>query len=465
VDQLIAMKNLASLGLTPVKTLDYSNTIPVDSVITTDPAPGTTIESCQVDVTVVISMGPRQSSASTPFAQITLDVPTQAPTPDMSAALDNPMYNTVYQERFNPLNNGLDPAWKVKINPGGAMSTKDGALVVTGTVLAQVGDTTWQNYRITFSSISGSGYSFIAFFRAQGDTSNSMAMSCQSQVAASGDSGTSLHCDWFRMVNKAQTKISGTYPAEVCTNICNIMIEAKDNNYRFVFNGVEQFNFSDDTYKTGGVGFYVSSTTQPWTLSSFDVSTPPHPASPGEILFRDDFKTSAWDVGSYDNEYATYEQTMVNGTYQWHVKAKQGVALKECIKAINLPKVFTLSVDVKVLSGPKDATYALTFRCQDNNNLYYFNVSENGPWGLYKLIDGGWTKIVSEDTSPVTPGQTTRLHVIGDGTNYALLLNGHLLRQVIESDFQMGGIGLGVELANPGDEATVEFDNVIINIP
>jgi hypothetical protein len=393
-------------------------------------------------------------------------MPTTGPTPDMSAALDKPMYTTVYQEGFNTLNNGLDPAWKVKINPGGAMSTKDGALVVTGTVLAQVGDTSWQNYRITFAALDGSGYAFVAFFRTQLDTSNSMSMSCQSQAATvAAGSGTSLHCDWFRVVNNVQQKIDGTYPAEVCTNVCNIMIEAKDNNYRFVFNEVEQFKFSDDTYKNGGVGFYVSSLTQSWTLSSFDVSTPPAQASPGQILFRDDFKTSAWDTGSNEGDYATYDRALVNGKYQWHVKAKQGVAVKDCVKAINLPQVFTLSVDVKVVSGPKDATFGLTFRCQDNNNLYYFNISENGPWGFFKLINGNWTRIVGEDTSPVTPGKTNQLQVIGDGTSYAFFLNGHLLQQVYESEYEMGGVGLGVELANPGDEATVEFDNLIINVP
>ena len=383
----------------------------------------------------------------------------------MSAALDKPMYNTIYQEGFNTLKDGLDPAWKVKINPGGSMSTKDGVLAVTGTVLAQVGDATWQDYRITFTSITGSGYAFVAFFRVQSDTDNSMAMSCQSQAAAGGNSDTNLHCDWYRVVNKVQTKITGTYPANVCTNTCAIMIEAKGNTYRFVFNAVEQFSFSDDTYKSGGVGFYVSSTTQPWTLSSFDVSTPPHPASPGDILFRDDFKTGTWDTGSNEGNYASYDQELVNGKYQWHVKAKQGVALKTCVKAITLPQVFTLSVDVKVISGPKDTTYALMFRCQDNANLYYFNVSENGPWGFYKLIDSNWTWIIGEDTSPVTPGQTNQLQVIGDGTSYAFSLNGHLLRQVSESQYQVGGVGLAVELANPGEEATVEFDNLVINTP
>jgi len=98
-------------------------------------------------------------------------------------------------------------------------------------------------------------------------------------------------------------------------------------------------------------------------------------------LFRDDFKTSVWDTGKNDT-------IMLPTTRKWstaipvHIKAKQGVSVKDCVKAINLPKVFTLSVDVKVLSGPPDATYGLMFRCQDFNNLYYYNVSESGPWGL-----------------------------------------------------------------------------------
>jgi len=464
VDQQSALKSLAGMGLNPTKIFVPSDTIPVGAVITTDPVPGSTLLSCQGEITVVISLGPGQNLASSPSAQDTPTAPATGPTPDMSATLDKPMYNTVYQESFNTLTNGLDPAWKVKINPGGVLSTQNGALVVTGTVIAQVGDSSWQNYRITFNSIDGSGYAFVAFFRIQQDTSNSMAMSCQNLADSTG-SDTSLHCDWFRVVNNVQQKIEGTYPAMVCTNTCDIIIEAKDNNYSFVFNGVEQFKFSDDTYKNGGAGFYVSSKTRPWTLSTFDVSEPSLPASPGQILFRDDFKTSVWDTGKNDSDYATYDQEMVNGKYQWHIKAKQGVSVKDCVKAINLPKVFTLSVDVKVLSGPPDATYGLMFRCQDFNNLYYYNVSESGPWGFYKLINGDWTWIVGEDTSPVTPGQTNQLQVIGDGTNYAFFLNGHLIQQVSESEYQSGGIGLGVELANPGDEATVEFDNLSINIP
>jgi hypothetical protein len=465
MDQQSAMKNLAGLGLTPVKTLDYSDTIPAEAVITTDPAPGTALDNCQTDITVVISMGSRKAGAVTPAAQVdTPAAPPLIPTPDMSSSLDKPMYNILYQENFDTLKDGMNPAWRTKINPGSSLSTKDGTLVVTGTILAQVGDTSWQDYRITFSSITGSGYAFVAFFRTQSDTTNSMAMSCQDRPAAAG-SGNALHCELFRIVNNVQTRIDAAYPADVCPSICDIMIEAAGNAYRFVFNGVEQFKITDNTFKTGGVGFYVKSATQPWTLSSFDVSTPPHPASPGDILFRDDFKTSAWDTGSYDGDYASYDQSMLNGKYQWHIKAKKGVAQKVCMKAVTLPGVFTFSVNVKVISGPKDIAYGLVFRCQDNSNLYYYNVSENGPWGFFKLINLQWTKVVGEDTSPVLPGDTNQLQVIGDGTNYAFTLNGHLIQQVTESQFKMGGIGLGVELANPGDEATVEFDNLSITYP
>ncbi len=464
MDQQSAIKNLSALGLTPVKTLDYNDTIPADAVITTDPPPGTTLENCQSEITLVISMGPRQAGAITPLAQTTPVAPDLVSTPDMSSAFDKPMYNTLYREDFNTLKDGMNPAWKVKITTGGAMSTKDGTLVVTGTALAQIGDTGWQDYRITFTSITGSGYGFVAFFRTQTDTTNSMAMSCQDRPASSGN-GNALHCELFRIVNNVQTRIESAYPADVCPSNCNIMIEAIGNTYRFVFNGVEQFKISDDTFKNGGVGFYVKSAAQPWTLSSFDVSTPPHPASPGDTLLRDDFKTSTWDTGSYDGDYASYDQSMVDGKYRWHIKAKKGVAQKLCMKAVTLPGVFTYTVNVKVISGPKDVAYGLVFRCQDSANLYYFNVSENGPWGFFKLIDLQWNRVVGEDTSPVIPGDTNQLQVIGDGTNYALLLNGRLIQQVTESQFKMGGIGLGVELANPGEEATVEFDNLSISYP
>ena len=464
MDQQSAMKNLAALGLTPVKTLDYSDTIPADSVITTDPPPGTTLDTCENEVTVVISMGPRQTGAVTPPAQSTPAEPPQFPTPDMSSAFDKPMYNILYLENFDTLKDGMNPAWKVKINPGGSMSTKDGTLVVTGTTLAQAGDASWQDYRITLTSITGSGYGLVVFFRTQSDTSNTMAMSCQDRPTASG-TGTALHCELFRIINNVQTRIEAAYPADVCPSICSIMIEAVGNVDRFVFNGVEQFKITDDTFKTGGVGLYVKSPTQPWTLSSFDVSTPPHPASPGDVLFRDDFKTGAWDTGSYDGDYASYDQSMLDGKYRWHIKAKKGVAQKLCMKAVTLPGVFTFTVNVKVISGPKDIAYGLVFRCQDSSNLYYYNVSENGPWGFFKLINLQWNRVVGEDTSPVTPGQTNQLQVIGDGTNYAFILNGHLIQQVTESQFKNGGIGLGVELSNPGDEATVEFDNLSITYP
>jgi len=460
MDQQIAMQNLAALGLTPVKTLDYSDTIPADSVIITDPAPGTTLDNCQSNVTVVISLGPQQAGAATPSALSTPAALAQIPTPDMSAAFDKPMTNILYQENFATLTNAMNPAWNVKINPGGGMSTKDGILEVTGTALAQVGDTSWQDYRITFTSVSGSGYSFVAFFRTQSDTTNTMAMSCQDRPASSG-SGNALHCELYRIVNNVQTRIDTTYPADVCPSICTIMIEAVGDAYRFVFNGVEQFKISDSTFKNGGAGFYVKSAAQPWTLSSFNVSSLPQ----GDILFRDDFKTSTWDTGSYDTPYATYDQSMLDGTYRWHIKAKKGVAQKVCMKAVTLPDVFTFSVSVKVISGPKDIAFGLVFRCQDDSNLYYYNVSDNGAWGFFKLLNSNWNKIVGEDTSPVIQGDNNQLQVVGDGTNYAFLLNGHLIQQVTESQFKMGGIGLGVELANPGDEATVEFHNLSITYP
>jgi hypothetical protein len=289
-------------------------------------------------------------------------------------------------------------------------------------------------------------------------------MSCQ-DLASTVGVGSALRCEWFRNNNGQQEKIVGAVPDEVCTGLCDIVVEARGSDFRFLFNGEEKFKFSTDTNKTGMVGFNVKSTSTPFRLFSFDVSEPQHPASPGVLLFRDDFKTDTWFTGSQEDELAAYQQNLVNSKYQWHVKAKESVSIKLCNTAMNLPDVFTLTANVRVVSGPKDTAYALVFNCKDYNNLYFFTVSESGSYGFYKLQNGQWTTIIDNTKITLTPGKQNSLQVVGGGGEYYLIFNGEYLTRVRDASFVNGGVGLGVELYNPGDEATVEFDDIQVNTP
>lgn len=468
IDQQIALKSLTSLGLSPIKKAEFNSDVPVDAVISTDPSAGTTLQKCQGEITLVISMGPKPVVTRTPAS--TRALPTSTPravilTPTTSIAdqLDQPMYNTIYLEHFDTPKNGFNPAWQVSYAAGGASKTNKGWLELTGDVTALVGDKNWQDYLITFHAVDGSLYSLNVFFRMQ-DAKNTLMMSCQ-DLASTVGVGSALHCEWFRNNNGQQEKIAGAIPGEVCAGLCDIVVEAKGSDFRFLFNGKEKYKFSTDTNKTGMVGFNVKSTTAPFRLFSFDVSAPQHPASPGELLFRDDFKTGEWITGSQEDELAAYQQNLVNGLYQWHIKAKQAVSIRQCNTATNLPDVFTLTANVRAISGSKDTAYALMFNCKDYNNLYFFKVSEGGSYGFYKLQNGQWTTIIENTKITLTPGKQNSLQVVGGGGLYYLIFNGKLLTQARDTSFVNGGIGLGVELYNPGDQATVEFDDIQINTP
>jgi len=468
IDQQTALKSLTSLGLIPVKKVEFSESTPEDAVVSTDPPAGTTLQDCQGEITLIISMGPRAAATKTPVPTRVRPTSTpKAPVPTATIPimdiLDQPMFTPVYIERFDAPINGFNKEWRVSYANGGASKTDKGWLELNGEVTALVGDKNWQDYVITFAGVDGSGYALDIFFRMQ-DVKNTLMMSCQDD-SPTDETNPSLHCEWFRISGGMKEKIAGTAPDEACEGICNIKVEARGSDFRFLFRGQEKFKFSTDTHKTGQVGFRVKTTSSRFRLYSFDVSEPQHPASPGDLLFRDDFKTGDWITGSQEDDLAAYQQNLVNGKYQWHIKAKESVSLKQCNTAITLPRVFSLSAKFKAVSGPKDTAYALVFNCKDNSNLYFFKVSEGGIYGLFKLQNGQWTTIIENTNIDLTPGEENRLQVIGGGGQYFLSLNGKPLGQFSDTSYVYGGIGLGVELYHPGEEVVVEFDDIHIDEP
>jgi hypothetical protein len=296
------------------------------------------------------------------------------------------------------------------------------------------------------------------------DLKNGYVMSCK-DAASSGSRSAVLHCEWYRIDDGKRVDLPGTIPGDVCTGTCDLVVEAKGAIFRFLFNGQEKFTFSDEKYPTGLVGFTANSPSAPLRMYSFDVSAPNHPASPGETLFRDDFKTGGWPTGSAEDEFAVYEQSLANGRYRWDVTAKQSLALKQCNTDVTLPDVFTFTATFRPLTGPTDMSYNLIFNCQDLNNLYFFRVNAGGSFGLYKFQNGEWETIRYDAPTVIEPADSYSLQVIGGSGYYLLLLDGILLGTFQDDSFAHGGIGVGLELFHPGDQALVEVDDVLINIP
>lgn len=401
--------------------------------------------------------------APTPSPEyIVPEAPTAPPPPD-----DVPMARLFYQDVFETGPGGFRPEWSVDALETSSYSTEYGELVTEDYVAAYIGDMSWTNYSVKFG---GADYSqieqFTVLIRTQ-DEMNYIGVDC---FLSDGW----LACEGYRFVNGQEEGVPGFEQAVRLCAVgqirCDIEIEAQGDEYRVLVNDDQQVVFNDSTLSQGGTGFVVNGQ---WVLGYFEAISLPSPASPGYTLFRDDFETNAWGTGTIDDEYVASNQEIVNGKYRWEMEAKQGLVLKEIheipvpFDPDSFPYRFSLTADVRRVSGAEDSAYGLLFRCVNHDNLYYFSVEDSGHAALYALENGGWVELVGQTpTSAPQPGQTNRLTVTADGSRFSFHINGQYIFQANDDRFQTGGgIGLAVELYGAGDEGVFEFDNVELFVP
>jgi hypothetical protein len=462
MDQEAAQTSLIDLGLTPVRTNEYSNSVAAGLVVSLDPPPGTQLDPCQGEVVMVISLGPPAGESSPTAAPIVPPTPAASPPED-----DLPMFfTTMYEETFETWIGGFRPEWGVDAEPANSHASEYGELVTEGYVAAYVGDSGWFNYRITFG---GADYSqikeFHVFTRMQ-DNQNYIGMKC---FLSDGW----LACEGRKVVNGQEQGVPGfQQTTRLCAQgqiQCDVAVEAIGDQYRVLVNGEPQATFVDSTFSQGGVGFLVDGR---WVLDYFQAVDPGGPAMPAFTLFRDDFDTNAWGTGTTDDEYAATNQTIVDGKYRWQVKAKRDATFKE-IRELSVPfdpesfpYHFSLSVKTRLVSGPEDAAYGLLFRCTDYDNLYYFRVRDSGDAGLYASENGEWIELVAPThTSALQPGQENVLRVVADGSLFSMWINGEYVFQANDDRFTTGNIGMAAELTSEGDEIVVEFDDIQVGVP
>jgi len=191
------------------------------------------------------------------------------------------------------------------------------------------------------------------------------------------------------------------------------------------------------------------------------------PVSSGDLLYTGTFDgpSANWNVGTNDDQYMTSNTQIVNGGYLWDLTAKQGSVNEEFAEPpIPLPSgAFHYSVTVQVVHGPSGMGYGLMFREQDHNNFYYFEVMQDGNYDVLALVNEKWVTLVPKTaTNDLLANGNDKLEVIGNGGSYQFLINEKQQTTLADSRFSGGNIGLVAELFNPGETASLIFDNLTV---
>ncbi|MCX7683445.1 MAG: serine/threonine protein kinase, partial [Anaerolineae bacterium] len=212
-----------------------------------------------------------------------------------------------------------------------------------------------------------------------------------------------------------------------------------------------------------GIGIFMYLRAQP---AKDGTPTPTSPSveatipQPGTVIFEDDFAspTSGWEIGDYGSGSVGY----ADGTYFVLSSASGatiwGVAHRSFDNLI-------LEVDTaQVSAGPQNNNdYGVICREQGNGDGYYFLISGNGSYAIFKSVGNQFTPLVDwSESSVIRRGNAdNRLKAICNEDGLVLIVNGQPLASARDSTYTTGDIALtATTYEDQGTE--IHFDNLVV---
>jgi hypothetical protein len=200
----------------------------------------------------------------------------------------------------------------------------------------------------------------------------------------------------------------------------------------------------------------------PAPLLPTDPPPPTDPPAP-ELLYQDDFEdpNSGWVSQRDDDGITDYEQ----GGYRiridlpdWFFWVQSGGTYSDV----------RIDVDVTKLGGPDENEFGLICRYVDADNFYFFTASNDGYYGVTKVVGGEYELIGMSELQPSsaisTGAASNHLQVTCNGDELRFVANGSLLADVRDATFTSGDVGL---IAGTAETAGTDvlFDNLVVVSP
>ncbi len=137
-----------------------------------------------------------------------------------------------------------------------------------------------------------------------------------------------------------------------------------------------------------------------------------------------------------------------------------------CREAGNTYKNATISVDMKIISGPSGGLF---FRLNTDNNTnytggYLFEVDSHGIYKISTVTDGYTATLPSYDWAPTSAlkrgyNVTNTLQVVIQGTTFLFYANGTFLTQATDATFTSAG-NIALLATRTGMKADIVYSNL-----
>jgi hypothetical protein len=175
-----------------------------------------------------------------------------------------------------------------------------------------------------------------------------------------------------------------------------------------------------------------------------------------------------WLVGDLPSKYfAKQNQSIVDGRYRWEAQASLVSSLTTAWLMGHPVSDFHLVVNCKHIRGSRaGSSWGVVFRIQDNQNCYWFRITDAQFFAVSVIQEGQWLQLVDwTKTDAIKPKGVNQVEVIGYGTHFTFLINGRVISEVEDGHFRQGLVGLAIEAYTLGEEITFDFLDMILRAP
>ncbi len=195
--------------------------------------------------------------------------------------------------------------------------------------------------------------------------------------------------------------------------------------------------------------------------SPIPLVTPSPTESVYPIILKDDYTINR-GLDVWEKDLST--GGVLDGVFRIAV-VQPGITTWRTYDGVDVEK-FYLKVDINMPPSTKEYACGIVFR-QDDHGRYLFSLNNNRRFEILNMVEANG---MSEDKqityweyvpSANTHGKNT-LEIIAIKDQFEFFINGEKVNTSLDATHEKGGIGFFVSTYGEGQEAIVEFDNLLI---
>jgi hypothetical protein len=186
-------------------------------------------------------------------------------------------------------------------------------------------------------------------------------------------------------------------------------------------------------------------------------------ATPWATLLFDNFTSNEdnhWLVGSQTSDYFDPVNRLIgDGRYRWEATARKANSISKVWLGDYEVSDFHMIVNSKHILGIRaNSAWGLIFRLQDNQNYYWFRMTDSKFFAVSVAEDGQWRDVVDwTRTEAIKPNGVNQLEVIARAAHFVFLVNGQIVSEVDDDRFGQGLVGLAIEGYTQGEKIVFDF--------